>query len=364
MQFLNSKVIKAAQLIDQEVLNQIVVNFYKIPFSELESLVIDKLTNVLHILNLELESLSEIFWNKSLEEPIEIEEALAAFLLNFITNFISHQINFKTILKQFARLINASFSKILKRVICSDELISFNISALLLFSQLKSFTTISSELPIFYSELSFTSDFIPLIEDFTNFLFRHSMFVEYFENLISSDYSEPVEVIIDRVLRRIVIVDAGSFTMYNVDGFTTYDRKIYLIEFETSTLELNKGATFYVLLHELCHFFRRVHCKTWRESMECTTPTIEVEGNTFAEAGDIFEVLFFGKRHNFLNLGTCEFLITSDGKLDKEKFKKKFIKRNKTRGPVSVALKRGNQISSSNDTNHVMLRGCAFRNKR
>jgi hypothetical protein len=112
--------------------------------------------------------------------------------------------------------------------------------------------------------------------------------------------------------------------------------------------------------------FWRVPCNTWKESFECKTPETLVGRNTFSEPGDIFEIIFFGKRHKFLNLSTCIFLTSFGRGMIKEDFKKRFIELNKTQESVSVGLKRRNKANTSNDatSTFVMLKGCAFRNHR
>jgi hypothetical protein len=95
LRLVDSKVMWAAEMIDEEVFTQIMVNFYEISIDDLGVLIAEKITKVLDILNPELGSLSESFWKRSLKDPIEIEEALAALLLNFLQNFISQRVHFK-----------------------------------------------------------------------------------------------------------------------------------------------------------------------------------------------------------------------------------------------------------------------------
>ncbi|OMJ65137.1 hypothetical protein SteCoe_39131 [Stentor coeruleus] len=334
-----------------------------ISISDLKKIYTKKIKSILGIVNSDLRLLSSNFWNRSLEYPVVTEEVLAALILKFLLGLES-SVKLGEILCEIKLSKLENFSKILKRIIASNELKPFNISGFLLFTDFKYPDTLSSEINFwnFWSERKPVEikNFDEYFNDFMEFLSNNSLFIEYLKGLCNVD-ENTFNLLLEFALEKIVLVEKQIFKWYGADGFTTYDRKIYIKLFETDCPVMNKAAIFYVLLHELCHYFRRTSCLTWEDSRNCSTPETSIDGIPLSEAGNIFEIQFFGDRHRFLNKSVCEFFLSSTETLSREEYSTKFAFINRTRGRFFVSLMRGACLG---EKNIVELSGCAFSKHR
>ncbi|OMJ83947.1 hypothetical protein SteCoe_15044 [Stentor coeruleus] len=364
LQNLDTPALEAAKLIDDEILIHLRSLDRSISISDLKEIYTKKIQNILEKVYPNLRHLSSIFWSRSIEDPIVTEEVLAALILRFLLGLES-SVELEEILGDFKSARLKSLTNILNRIIASNELKSFNISAFLLFTDFKYPNTLSSEI-VFWSILSMETEakirkFDEYFDDFMEFLSNNSTFIEYMKDLCRLNEDDFKNALVT-ALKEIILVEKKHLEWYGVDGFTSYNRRIYIKLFNTAYPQINKAAIFYVLLHELCHYFRRISCLTWEDSRNCSTPETTIDNIPHSETGNIFEVQFFGRRHKFLNQRTCDFLLTSTEKLSQQDYSVRFASINKTRGKIFVPLMRGANIDNKEIV--VKLSGCLISKHR
>ncbi|OMJ65152.1 hypothetical protein SteCoe_39025 [Stentor coeruleus] len=345
--------LRVAKLIEDKIFIPL-ASSHVILTSDLIKNLCQKIKRILESAYTDLHALSAQFWSSPIEKPVIIEEVLSALVLKFLSE-MNDSIYIETILDDMKSAKFTEFVYILKKMIVSKELKSFNISAFILFSSFKYLNTLRSEAG-FWSTQNHTiiENFNKYSNPFIEFLSRNSIFVEYLKNICHID-DDTFKNQLNTALRNTFLVKDRDLNWYGVDAFTTYDRKIYIKNFNTQNPVLDKGATFYVLLHELCHFFRRIFCITWEDSRRCKTPKEFIDNRWQKEGGNIFEVKYFGKRHKFLNEKASNFLLFQDENLPREQYSKLFASKNELKGDVYVSLKRG---SSPGKKDVVELSGC------
>ncbi|OMJ72054.1 hypothetical protein SteCoe_29586 [Stentor coeruleus] len=256
LQNLDTPALKADKLIDDEILIPLMSLNRSISISDIEKIYTNKIQNILEIVNPDLKPLSSSFWSRSLEDSVVTEEVLATLILKFLLGLES-SVKLGEILKDFKSSRLKSLTDILKRIIASNELKSFNISGFLLFTDFK------------YRFTEYMKDLCQLNEDD----FKHTLVTD---------------------LRGVILVEKQHFEWYKVDGFTSYNRKRYIKLFNTGYPEMDKAATFYILLDEFPHYFRRISCLTWEDSRNCSTPETTINDIQIVKQG-----IFL--KYNFLN---------------------------------------------------------------
>ncbi|OMJ76057.1 hypothetical protein SteCoe_24662 [Stentor coeruleus] len=351
---LNTPGLNAVKLIEDKVLIPLKRLDPSTSTSDLKKIFGKKLKKILERVSPDLEPLSLRFWNRPLEDPVITEEVLAALVLKFLSG-MCNSVQLEEILYcfQFSRF--EELADILKRIIASKELKSFNISGFILFTDFKYIRTLGSEITFWrISVASEIKNFDDYFDDFMKFLSNNSLFTEHMKNICHFD-ENTFNLLLNFALRNIILMHKQVLELYGADGFTSYDRKIYLKFFKTGYPVMDRAAIFYVLLHELCHYFRRISCITWEDSRNCSTPEKIIDNIPINEAGNIFEIEFFGKRHKFLNEKACDFFLSSTETLSRKDYSKKFASINKIRGNVYVPLMRGICLSNKGV---VELSGC------
>ncbi|OMJ76058.1 hypothetical protein SteCoe_24663 [Stentor coeruleus] len=364
LQNLDTPALEAAKLIDNKILIPLMGLNPLTSISDLEKIYAKKIKKILGIVEPDLRPLSLRFWNRSLEDSVVTEEVLATLILKFLLGLES-SVDLGKIIRNFMRSGLESLTNILKRIIASNELKSFNISAFLVFTDFKYLKTLSSEITFwsFWSRRTPAEirNFDNYFNDFMEFLSNNSIFTEYMKDLCQLNEDDFNYALVN-ALKGIILVENQHFEWYQVDGFTSYNRRIYIKLFDEIYPEMNKAAIFYVLLHELCHYFRRISCLTWEDSRNCSIPETTIDNIPLSGAGNIFEVKIFGRQHRFLNQSACHFLLASDGKLTQKEYSERFASINETRGDIYVSLMRGAGFGNKGVV--VELSGCLISKHR
>ncbi|OMJ74391.1 hypothetical protein SteCoe_26685 [Stentor coeruleus] len=357
---LDTPALNVAKLIEDKILIPLESLDPSIPFSDHKKKFSKKIKKILERIISVLEPLSLRFWNRPLEYPVITEEVLAALVLKFLLG-MHNSVHLEKILFSFQYSRFIELTNILKKIIASNELKSFNISGFLIFTDFKCIDTLVSEISFWRNNaVTEIKTFDDYFNDFIGFLSNNSLFIEYLKGLCNVD-ENTFNLLLDFTLKKTVLVQNQIFKWYGADGFTTYDRKIYIKLFETGCPVMNKAAIFYVLLHELCYYFRRISCLTWEDSRNCPTPETIIDNIPLSEAGNIFEIQFFGDRHRFLNKSVCEFFLSSTEKLSREEYSTRFAFINRTRERFYVSLMRGACLGGKDI---VELSGCAISKHR
>ncbi|OMJ82548.1 hypothetical protein SteCoe_16712 [Stentor coeruleus] len=357
----DTPVLNIAKIIDDQILIPLSTQHHCISLnSDHKNLYKQKIKTILESMSSDLQALSSNFWNRPLENPVIIEEVIAALVLKFLLGMYN-SVQLERILYCFQYSRFKSLADILKKIIVSNELKSFNISGFLLYTDFKYLKTLSSETQFWSNNITAEiKSFDDYFDDFMEFLSNNSLFTEYIKDMSHID-EDSFNFFLNSALRNTVLVQKQVLEWYGADGFTSHDRKIYLGLFETGYSVMDKAAIFYVLLHELCHYFQRISCRTWEDSRNCRTPE-EIIGNvSLSEARNIFEIKFFGERHRFLNENVCDFFLSSTEKLSQEEYSKRFASINKSKGNVYISLMRGTCLKNKG---LVELRGCLISRNR